>query len=228
MYLLLPNRIFSFIPEPIYCGPQNYSSEFGDGIRVCELGGLDSTPTYFRLTMTFILDSRPKTGSSKIFSTSSPNRGLSLDVDFLGTLYLRIGSSTDPLIPEGDGSQLVKASDPFDTGKPMTVDILYRKVTNQFSLKVAGEDRVLFQNEAGKSEFSARRILPDLSYVELGGQNNLGFDGSISNFNLSSSFEDSRGTTRELKSILIIMGVMSFLVAISYRLATKNDETLVD
>jgi len=134
----------------------------------------------------------------------------------MGTLYLRLASTSDPNDPLADFTQLVKASDRFDANKKMTLKILFRHKTNEFVVTVNDEQKVLFETESLGSTFDVARIIPDLSLISLGGDADIGIDGTITDFVITSSLEDSRGTTFTLKLLLAMASTTFLLLSIIY------------
>ena len=214
--VLLPTSLSWFLPEPKYLGPLNFDSREQQERLSMGLAGLDAFPAYFQLQTNFSVRSLPKSGSRKIFSTAPDGRGLRLDVDFMGTLYLRLASTSDPNDPQADFTQLVKASDRFDNNKKMSLEIFFRHRTNEFVVTVNEEQKVLFETESLESTFDVSRIIPDLSLISLGGDAATGIDGTITDFVIASSFEDSRGTTFTLKLLLAMTGTTLLLLSIIY------------
>ena len=224
--VLLPSRIMALQPERSYFGPYNYDSRVHDAIEFPLLSGARSMPAVFDIAASFRVNTLPAKGSSRIFSTGIDGRGLSIDVDFMGTLYLRLRSTPPNSIRSSDTSQLVKASDRFDLGKTMQIALSYRRATNQMSVTVNGESKVLFETEDLDQTFDASRILPDLSFIQIGGPSVNKLLGTVSGLRLSISDTDDRGRTQAVTLTLVVLGLWMLLAGCVQYLAIRKSRTL--
>ncbi len=224
--IALPSRLFIFEPESNYVGPLNYDSQQGNESVFIGSAGLDAMPKYFKMKATFLLRSHPTKGTRQIFSTSTPDRGLSFYLDSKGDLYLSIGGTLDPTDPHTNAVQLVRVFKRTETGREMVVEVRFRKATNEFSVLIDGESRVLEQVGTGRIPVNIQRIVPDFSIITLGSAPKTSFDGIISDFMISSSLEDSRGETNKLRIVLALMSGAFLMFGFIYSRSTVRTETV--
>lgn len=223
---VLPSRIMAFQPERSYFGPYSYDSRVHDALEFPLFSGARSMPAVFDIEATFRVDDLPARKSSRVFSTGIDGRGLSIDVDFMGTLYLRLRSTPPDSNRMSDASQLVKASDRFDLGKTMHIALSYRRAANRMSVEVNGESKVLFETEDLDQSFDPSRILPDLSFIQIGGPQDNKLQGAVSGLRLSVSDTDDRGRTQAVSLFLAVLGMWMILSGCVQYLAIRKSRTL--